>query len=98
MSTMSEAAAVEKKLVSGPAALGGLAVLVALVAAGVGFHAKLLPAPVMEGLTCSASAGAGNGGADLRLFVVPARRRGDGAEDRGTPMLRRVHARSRPRA
>jgi polar amino acid transport system permease protein len=48
MSTMSEAAAVEKKLVTGPAALGGLAVLAALVAATVGFHTGMLPEPVME--------------------------------------------------
>lgn len=48
---MNEAATVEKKLISGPAALGGLAVLIALVAAGVGFHAELLPEPVMEVLT-----------------------------------------------
>src|ERR1700756_4352664 len=48
MSTMSEAAAVEKKLVTGPAALGGLAVLVALAAAAAGLHAGMLPEPVME--------------------------------------------------
>ncbi|HVX75518.1 MAG TPA: amino acid ABC transporter permease/ATP-binding protein [Bradyrhizobium sp.] len=48
---MSETATVERKLVSGPAALGGLAVLAALVAAGFGFHAGLFPEPVMEVLT-----------------------------------------------
>lgn len=45
---MSEAAAVEKKRVTGPAALGGSAVLAALVATTVGFHAGMLPEPVME--------------------------------------------------
>jgi polar amino acid transport system permease protein len=48
MSAMSEPIAVERKRVSLPAALGGIAVLAALVAAGVGFHAELLPQPVME--------------------------------------------------
>jgi polar amino acid transport system permease protein len=48
MSAMSEAMAAEKKLVSGPAALAGLAVLVALVAAAAGLHAGMLPEPVME--------------------------------------------------
>jgi polar amino acid transport system permease protein len=53
MSVMSEPAAVGKKLVSGsgPAALGGIAVLAALVVTGVSFHAGLLPEPIMEMLS-----------------------------------------------
>jgi polar amino acid transport system permease protein len=48
MSAMSEPATVERKQVSGPALLGGIAVLVALAAAGIGLHAELFPEPVVE--------------------------------------------------
>ncbi|MET0674428.1 MAG: ABC transporter permease subunit, partial [Bradyrhizobium sp.] len=48
MSVMIRPAIVEKKLAAGPAALAGIAVLAALVAAGVCLYAGLLPEPVME--------------------------------------------------
>jgi polar amino acid transport system permease protein len=48
MSAMSEPIAAERKRISLPAALGGVAVLAALVAAGIGFHAETLPEPIME--------------------------------------------------
>jgi polar amino acid transport system permease protein len=51
MSTMSEPIAVARKPVSSLAVWGGVAVLVALAAGGIGFHAELLPEPVMEVLT-----------------------------------------------
>ena len=45
---MSEPIVAERKRISLPAALGGVAVLAALVAAGIGFHAEVLPEPIME--------------------------------------------------
>jgi polar amino acid transport system permease protein len=48
MSVMGQAVTIEKKLASGPAALAGIAVLVALVALAICLHAGLLPEPVME--------------------------------------------------
>src|ERR1700743_3622436 len=48
MNAMSQPIAVERKRITLPAALGGVAVLAALVAAGIGFHAALLPEPIME--------------------------------------------------
>jgi polar amino acid transport system permease protein len=45
---MSERVTVERKQVSRPALLGGIAVLVALGAAGIGLHAELFPEPLVE--------------------------------------------------
>jgi polar amino acid transport system permease protein len=56
MSAMSGPIAVERKRVSLPAVLSGIVVMAALVAAGIGFHAKVLPEPIMEVLGYAFSA------------------------------------------